>query len=62
MRTIEFNELNLKEKYNEDEFFQLYINSLPKEKTKKASSNAPVKKYEIFWLNILGGKIIKKEG
>lgn len=58
MRTIEFSELNLKEKYNEDEFFQLYINSLPKEKTKKSSTHAPTKKYEIFWLNILGGKII----
>lgn len=58
MRTIEFNELNLKEKYNEDEFFQIYINSLPKEKTKKSSANAPTKKYEIFWLNILGGKVI----
>ena len=56
MRKIEFNELNLKENYTEDEFLQVYFNTLPKEKNKPASF--PSKKYEIFLLNILGGKII----
>lgn len=57
MRRIEFNELNLKEQYTEDEFLQFYFNNLPKEKNKKTNIT-PYKKYEIFWLNILGGKII----
>lgn len=58
MRKIEFSELKLNEKYNEDGFFQTYINTLPKEKTQKITPYEPIKKYEIFWLNILGGKII----
>ena len=56
MRFIEFNELNLKENYTEDEFLQIYIKTLPKEKSKKTT--IPHKKYEIFWLNIFNGKII----
>lgn len=57
MRKIEFNELHLKEPYTEDEFLQFYFNNLPKDKIKKTNS-IPHKKYEIFWLNIFGGKII----
>lgn len=56
MRKIEFNELNLKEKYTENEFLQFYFANLPKEKTKK--STIPHKKYEIFLLNVFGGKLI----
>lgn len=58
MRKIEFNQLRLKNSYNEDEFYQFYLENLPKEFSKKTSFGKPEKQYEIFYLNILGGKVI----
>lgn len=58
MRKVEFNELRLKNTYDEDAFFQFYLGNLQKELSKKDSFNKPTKQYEIFYLNILGGKII----
>lgn len=58
MRKVEFNELRLKNMYDEDAFFQFYLGNLQKELSKKDSFNKPTKQYEIFYLNILGGKII----
>lgn len=58
MRKVEFNELKLKNTYDEDAFFQFYLGNLQKELREKDSFNKPTKQYEIFYLNILGGKII----
>lgn len=58
MRKIEFNELKLKNTYDEDVFFQFYLENLQKELGKKDCFNKPTKQYEIFYLNILDGKII----
>ena len=58
MRKIEFNELKLKTPCNEDAFFQIYLSNLQKELNEKASFELPTKKYEIFYLNILDGKIV----
>lgn len=58
MRKVEFNELRLKNTYDEDAFFQFYLGNLQKELNENGSFNKPTKQYEIFYLNILGGKII----
>lgn len=58
MRKVEFNELKLKNTYDEDAFFQFYLGNLQKELREKDFFNKPTKQYEIFYLNILGGKII----
>lgn len=58
MRKVEFNELRLKNTYDEDAFFQFYLGNLQKELNKKDALDKPTKQYEIFYLNILGGKII----
>lgn len=58
MRKIEFNQLRLKNTYDENAFFQFYLENLQKELSKKDSFNKPTKQYEILYLNILDGKII----
>lgn len=58
MRKIEFNELRLKDMYDEEAFYQFYLDNLQEESSEKSSFSIPSKKYEIFYLNILGGKII----
>ena len=58
MRKIEFNELKLKNPYDEETFFQFYIENLSKESKDNSSIAPPSKQYEIFYLNILGGKLI----
>lgn len=58
MRKIEFNEINFKNDCDEETFYQLYLQGLKKEEQKDKEFICPTKKYEIFYLNILGGKII----
>lgn len=58
MRKIEFNELRLKNTYDENTFFQFYLENLQKELSTQDSFIEPCKQYEILLLNILGGKII----
>ena len=58
MRKIEFSQLNVKDIYDEDVFYQYYLKNLKKEIKKEKSFQIPEKKYEIFYLNILGGKIL----
>jgi len=58
MRKIEFSELKLKDTYDEEAFYQYYLKNLQKEIQPKETFKMPEKRYEIFYLNILGGKII----
>jgi len=58
MRKIEFSELKLKDTYDEEAFYQNYLKNLQKEIQPKETFKMPEKRYEIFYLNILGGKII----
>ena len=58
MRKINFNDLKLKEKYDENTFFEYYLTNLKKEIKEENNYKKPSKKYEIFYLNILDGKII----
>lgn len=58
MRNIEFNELKLKNINNEEAFYQSYLRTLPQKIDADNISSIPEKQYEIFYLNILGGKII----
>ena len=58
MRKINFNELKLKEKYNENTFFEYYSKNLKKEIKEENNYKKPSKKYEIFYLNIFEGKIV----
>lgn len=58
MRKIEFNELKLKNTYDEETFYQFYLANPQKELIESNYFNEPNKLYEIFYLNILGGKII----
>ena len=59
MRKIKFNELKLKDINDEEIFYQSYLNNLQDNIIKSDTSlQSPVKQYEIFYLDILGGKII----
>lgn len=58
MRTIQFNELKLKNIYDEETFYQAYLKNLQDNVKESNTLQIPVKQYEIFYLNILGGKII----
>lgn len=58
MRKLEFNELNLKNFYDEETFYQYYLKNLQEEIKQKQKFEEPQKRYEIFYLNILGGKIL----
>lgn len=59
MRKIEFNELKLKNVTTEESFYQYYLKTLQSHvEENKESFNKPEKQYEIFYLNILNGKII----
>jgi hypothetical protein len=58
MRKIEFNELKLSQSYDEYEFYNYYLKHLNKKIINKDALKKPEKKYEIFYLNILNGKII----
>ena len=58
MRKIEFNELKLKNINDEETFYQVYLKKLQKNINNDNNILAPIKQYEIFFLNILGGKLI----
>lgn len=58
MRKIEFNEINFKNSCDEETFYQLYLRTLKNEIQIDNNFIYPSKNYEIFYLNILGGKII----
>lgn len=58
MRKIEFNELKLKDINDEETFYQTYLKKLPKNVNTDKNYHVPIKQYEIFFLNILGGKLI----
>ncbi len=58
MRKIEFNELKLKNINDEETFYQVYLKKLQKNINTDNNILAPIKQYEIFFLNILGGKLI----
>lgn len=58
MRTIEFNELKLKNINDEETFYQAYLKKLQKNFNTDKNLRVPIKQYEIFFLNILGGKLI----
>lgn len=58
MRKVEFNELRQKNMYDEEDFYQYYLENSQRELSEKVFFNEPTKQYEIFYLNILGGKII----
>ena len=58
MRKIEFNELKLKNINDEETFYQVYLKKLQKNINTDNNILAPIKQYEIFLLNILGGKLI----
>ena len=58
MRKIEFNELKLKNRNGEETFYQSYLKNLPDNIKSDNTFHIPVKQYEIFYLNILGGKLI----
>ena len=58
MRKIEFNELKLKNSNDEETFYQSYLKNLPDNIKSDNTFHIPVKQYEIFYLNILGGKLI----
>lgn len=58
MRKIEFNELKLKNNCSEEQFYEIYIQGIDTVPTESIIISKPVKKYEIFLLNILDGKII----
>lgn len=57
MRRIEFSELKLKN-INEETFYERYMEQLEQSIKEDTTFGVPVKQYEIFYLNILGGKII----
>ena len=58
MRKIEFNELKLKNINDEETFYQAYLKKLQKNINTDNNLHVPIKQYEIFFLNILGGKLI----
>ena len=58
MRNIEFKELKVKDTYDEENFYQFYLKNLQEEITTQKTFKEPIKQYEIFYLNILGGKIL----
>lgn len=58
MRKIEFKELKIKDTYDEEKFYQFYLENLQEKIANKKEFKEPVKQYEIFYLNILGGKIL----
>ena len=58
MRKIEFNELKLKDINDEETFYQAYLKNLQDTVKLDNTLNLPKKQYEIFFLNILGGKLI----
>ena len=59
MRTISFNELKLKNVEDEESFYQFYLKNLQNDiNDYSISFCCPEKQYEIFYLDILGGKII----
>lgn len=58
MRNVELNELNLKNDCDEEMFYQLFLKGLKTEIKENGIFKKPSKEYEIFYLNILGGKII----
>lgn len=58
MRKLEFNELKVKDTYDEETFYQYYLKNLQKEIKQEQTFKMPEKRYEIFYLNILGGKIL----
>lgn len=58
MRKIEFNELKLKDINDEETFYQAYLKKLQKDVNTDKNLHVPIKQYEIFFLNILDGKLI----
>lgn len=62
MRRVKFNELKIADIDNEEQFYQRYLRDV---KTKRVESEEsfkePDRKYEIVYLDILGGKIILLE-
>lgn len=58
MRKLEFNELKVKDTYDDETFYQYYLKNLQKEIKQEQVFKIPEKRYEIFYLNILGGKIL----
>ena len=58
MRRIEFNELKLKNINDGETFYQAYLKNLQDKVKSDNTLHPPVKQYEIFYLNILGGKLI----
>lgn len=58
MRNIEFKELKVKDTYDEENFYQFYLKNLQEKTTIQKAFKEPIKQYEIFYLNILGGKIL----
>lgn len=58
MRKIEFKELKVKNTYDEEKFYQFYLENLQERITNQKEFKEPIKQYEIFYLNILEGKIL----
>lgn len=58
MRKIEFNQLKLERINDEEAFYQFYLKNLQSNIDSDNTFHVPIKQYEIFYLNILGGKII----
>lgn len=58
MRKIEFKELKVKDTYDEEKFYEFYLKNLQEEIPTQKIFKEPTKQYEIFYLNILGGKIL----
>ena len=58
MRKIEFCELKLKNINNEETFYYTYLKNLHDSVKEDKMLQIPEKQYEIFLLNILGGKLI----
>ena len=59
MRNLNINNLKLKNIDNEELFYQSYLKNLPNNITDTDNTfHSPKKQYEIFFLNILGGKLM----
>lgn len=58
MRKIEFKELKLKHLHEEGQFYKNYLKRVENNIEENSSFQMPSKQYEIFYLNILEGKII----
>ena len=58
MRKIEFSELKFKDINDEETFYQVYLKNLNNSAEEDNELKIPEKQYEIFYLNILDGKLI----